>query len=324
MNDLINICGTKVDRILYKGQPVITFRMIDELHQRPEGTARRTFNQHKDRFEEGYHFFEVPYEEWSQIPAVRNSSGGPDTGQRNPIKLFTQIGYVLLVKPFSDDLAWDVQVALVREYFTLKESLLNFNKKMGSSRKQDELPYVKISNEFMGILKVASAIGHTPPHAKINANNLIMEKYGVDLIDKLNATNIIQDHVHAEFMDAQSGYSLVNAVMAVSGDIIKPKDPRFSTIEDVLVDTISNTLYRGTLENLGLKWIEPGSVLFIAPPLMEKNLIPKMPGWEGCVIREFLLTIPNSSSAQVRMAGTPVRGVKFPWPFQQPLPVLTV
>ena len=41
-NVLINIEGKEVARIEYRDQPVITFRMIDELHQRPTGTARKS------------------------------------------------------------------------------------------------------------------------------------------------------------------------------------------------------------------------------------------------------------------------------------------
>lgn len=121
MMTLIRIEGHDVNRIDYKGQPVITFKMVDELHGRPEGTARKTFNRNKDRFIRGEHFFDVPYIEWSQLSAVRLTDG--DTRQHNSMKFFTEAGYLLLVKPFNDDRAWKVQDSIVRDYFKMREAI---------------------------------------------------------------------------------------------------------------------------------------------------------------------------------------------------------
>ena len=41
----------------YKGQSVVTFKDIDTLHQRPDGTARRNFNKHKEYFIEEVDYF---------------------------------------------------------------------------------------------------------------------------------------------------------------------------------------------------------------------------------------------------------------------------
>lgn len=120
---MIRIEGHDVNRIEYKGQPIITFKMVDELHGRPEGTARVTFNRNKDRFILGEHYHDVSYIEWSQMTAVCLTYGGQDTGQRNSIKFFTEAGYLLLVKPFTDDRAWKVQDCLIRDYFKMREAI---------------------------------------------------------------------------------------------------------------------------------------------------------------------------------------------------------
>jgi len=117
---LVEIEGKEIERIEYREKAVVTFRMIDELHERPDGTARKSFNRHKDHFIEGTDFFTVSYDEWNQITAVRNMDGGHDTGQRNPMKFLTESGYLMLVKPFNDDLAWKIQRALVNSYFAVK------------------------------------------------------------------------------------------------------------------------------------------------------------------------------------------------------------
>lgn len=41
---VVQIADTQVQQITYKGEPVVTFAMVDEVHQRADGTARRNFN----------------------------------------------------------------------------------------------------------------------------------------------------------------------------------------------------------------------------------------------------------------------------------------
>ena len=50
---LISIQGADVTRIEYRGEPVVTFAMVDSVHQRPDGTAKRNFGENKSRFVEG-------------------------------------------------------------------------------------------------------------------------------------------------------------------------------------------------------------------------------------------------------------------------------
>lgn len=54
--------------IEYKGQRVVTFKEIDKVHQRPEGTAKRNFNANKHRFTLNEDYFEVV---GSEIDKVR-------------------------------------------------------------------------------------------------------------------------------------------------------------------------------------------------------------------------------------------------------------
>ncbi len=95
----------------YKGQRVVTLKEIDEVHQRPEGTARKRFNDNKEHFIEGVDYF------------VRNPDEAAkefDTIAPNGLKLITESGYLMLVKSFTDDLAWTVQRELVNSYFRMK------------------------------------------------------------------------------------------------------------------------------------------------------------------------------------------------------------
>ena len=46
---------------VWKGQRVVTFKDIDRVHQRAEGTARKRFNDNRDRFVEGEDYYCLLY-----------------------------------------------------------------------------------------------------------------------------------------------------------------------------------------------------------------------------------------------------------------------
>lgn len=119
MNDVMNICGTDVVIKEWHGKRVVTFKDIDTVHQRPEGTASRNFNQNRQRFVNAVDFFKISQKE---LPTnfVDNSKGGNPNIQ---VTLITESGYLMLVKSFTDDLAWKVQRELVDSYFKVKEQI---------------------------------------------------------------------------------------------------------------------------------------------------------------------------------------------------------
>lgn len=96
----------------YQGERVITFKDVDILHQRPEGTAGRNFRANRERFIEGEDFFIV---ELTTDEIRRQFGAGKNAGRS--MTLLTKMGYLMLVKSFTDDLAWMVQRQLVRSYF---------------------------------------------------------------------------------------------------------------------------------------------------------------------------------------------------------------
>lgn len=108
MNDLVHIQNTDISVKEYRGQRVVTFKDIDMVHERPEGTARATFNRNKTRFREGEDYFVCETYEAKSLFNVSAPNG---------ILLLTEQGYLMLVKPFSDDLSWTVQRQLVNGYF---------------------------------------------------------------------------------------------------------------------------------------------------------------------------------------------------------------
>lgn len=108
MPSLVKIGGAEVAVKEYRGQRVVTFKDIDQCHGRPEGTARRNFNTNKQHLIKGTDYF------------VRNSyEAQKEYGITAPngLTLITESGYLMLVKSFTDDLAWDIQRQLVNSYF---------------------------------------------------------------------------------------------------------------------------------------------------------------------------------------------------------------
>lgn len=59
MTELVNVEGTELAVREYNGQRVVTFRDIDNAHQRPAGTAYRNFRQNKKYFSEGKDYIVV-------------------------------------------------------------------------------------------------------------------------------------------------------------------------------------------------------------------------------------------------------------------------
>lgn len=118
MNDLVHIGNADISVKEYKGQRVVTFKDIDAVHQRPAGTANKRFLDNKKRFVDGEDFFTVSNSE------IRKSLIFPVSDNDYADKtLITESGYLMLVKSFTDDLAWEVQRQLVKNYFGAKKPL---------------------------------------------------------------------------------------------------------------------------------------------------------------------------------------------------------
>jgi len=115
MNHLIHIHGTEIPVLEVQGVRVVTLAMVDRVHQRPEGTARRSFNEHRARFIKTDDYLDLTADE------IRTQSLGNVFPPRTPKGIvLTESGYLMLVKSFTDDLAWKVQRDLVNGYFRQK------------------------------------------------------------------------------------------------------------------------------------------------------------------------------------------------------------
>ena len=116
MNGIIKIEDTEIQIREYNGQRVVTFKDIDTVHQRPNGTAKRNFQHNKKHFVDGEDYIIVNRD--NQKDEIRTFGFSiPSRG----ITLVTESGYLMLAKSFTDDLSWEVQRQLVNGYFKVKE-----------------------------------------------------------------------------------------------------------------------------------------------------------------------------------------------------------
>lgn len=114
MNNLIKIGNQEISEKEFKGRRVVTFKDIDLVHERPEGTARKRFNDNKKHFIACEDYF------------VRNTDEAKNEfgiTAPNGLMLLTEQGYLMLVKSFTDDLAWTVQRQLVSNYFNKRKPM---------------------------------------------------------------------------------------------------------------------------------------------------------------------------------------------------------
>lgn len=130
MSNVITIENTEMQIREYNGQRVVTFKDIDIVHHRQNGTSRKAFSRNKKHLIEGEDFFRI---------SRNNSNETNSYGQNNPnvtdrdirnivipnkgITVLTESGYLMIVKTFTDDLSWQVQRQLVNAYFKVKNEL---------------------------------------------------------------------------------------------------------------------------------------------------------------------------------------------------------
>ena len=115
MNNNITIGDHSLAPKEFNGQRVITFKDIDLVHQRPDGTAGRNFRQNKKHFVEGEDFYKVCADE-----IRRNKIMDISAKTHEDVVFITESGYLMLTKSFTDDLSWTVQRELVTTYFNVK------------------------------------------------------------------------------------------------------------------------------------------------------------------------------------------------------------
>lgn len=114
MNDIITIENTEMQVREYGGQRVVTFDDICSLHECERKRLTKHFERKRKHFVKNEDYYELTRKELNDLTSPNSKIVG------NPnIKayLFTESGYLMIVKCLDDDMAWKVQRALVNNYF---------------------------------------------------------------------------------------------------------------------------------------------------------------------------------------------------------------
>lgn len=116
--NVISFNKTQLPAVEFNGQRVVTFSMIDIVHQRQKDTAKAAFNRNRRRFINGVDTFLINYAQKDALLPF-----GIQVPTRG-LRVLTESGYLLLTKSFDDDISWMVQRELVNAYFRCPEAVI--------------------------------------------------------------------------------------------------------------------------------------------------------------------------------------------------------
>ena len=117
MAELVKIEGTELAIREYNGQRVVTLDDICSVHKCEKKRLSRHFERKRKHFVENEDYYTITRKELSDLMSPNSKIVG------NPnikIHLFTESGYLMVIKCLDDDLAWQVQRQLVNAYFKAK------------------------------------------------------------------------------------------------------------------------------------------------------------------------------------------------------------
>jgi len=112
--NIVQINGQSLPVREYKGQRVVTIKDVARVHGVKETNVKMNFQNNRKHFIEGVDYFQLKGKKASKniLPASTKVTN---------LNVFTESGYLMLVKSLTDDLAWKVQRELVNGYFKVKE-----------------------------------------------------------------------------------------------------------------------------------------------------------------------------------------------------------
>lgn len=104
----------------YNGQRVVTFDDICAVHKCERKRLTKHFERKRKHFLKDEDYYELTRKELNDLTSPNSKIIG------NPMikaYLFTESGYLMIIKCLDDDLAWKVQRQLVNSYFKVKQEI---------------------------------------------------------------------------------------------------------------------------------------------------------------------------------------------------------
>ena len=117
-NNLITIADKEIELKEYNGERVVTAWDIAELHERDVKVVNQQMRNNINKFIENEDYFIISRTNIPKSISLTLENNAPNLKE---IILFTESGYLLLTKTFTDERSWNIQRQLVKSYFKLKE-----------------------------------------------------------------------------------------------------------------------------------------------------------------------------------------------------------
>lgn len=121
MQEVVKIVNTDLAIKSIDGKRVVSFSDIDKVHERGTETARFRFNSNKSHFIKNVDYFILKPADFLMCEKHTIEGITKKNVSNRGTTFLTESGYLMIVKSFTDDLAWKVQRDLVNSYFKLKE-----------------------------------------------------------------------------------------------------------------------------------------------------------------------------------------------------------
>jgi len=263
LSSLVKINNQNLEVKEFDGQRVVTFKDIDTLHERVEGTAGRNFRENKERFIENVDFFFVK-------PAdIQNNEIRRSEINNSGTYLITESGYLMLVKSFTDDLAWKVQRQLVNTYFRAKEQNLLINQLSPNLQLFNQL-FQALANNELEQKKLQQAVTETKQEVQairdvVALNPNAWRKETTEMINKMAQKIGGFEHIQLireesyKMLDEKLGVSLAARLlnkkkrMALEG-VCKSKIDKVNKLDVIADDKKLINGYVNIIKELAIKY----------------------------------------------------------------------
>ena len=114
----------KLIPIEFNDQRVMTTKIIAECYECEERAIKQNYNNHKERFIEGKHFYKL---QGKKLKEFKREVDNIDLAKNiNTLYLWTDKGLLRHAKILNNDKAWEVYEELEDTYFKVKESQNNY------------------------------------------------------------------------------------------------------------------------------------------------------------------------------------------------------
>ena len=123
MQEIVKIENKNLVVKEYNNQRVVTLWDIAELHDRTASEVGQQFKRNNRYLIENVDYYLISKEKISESQIVIQNK--VPNNVKN-ISIFTESGYLMLVKSFNDEMSWKIQRILINSYFKLKDLYQEF------------------------------------------------------------------------------------------------------------------------------------------------------------------------------------------------------